>query len=119
MQETETRALEAVDFAALMKEIRRWAADLGFQQVGVADCDLSSAETRLLAWLDRGWHGDMDYMARHGVTRARPAELVSGTIRVISVRMNYLPRTSREAADTLEDPEAAFLSRYALGRDYH
>ncbi|HEX2824788.1 MAG TPA: tRNA epoxyqueuosine(34) reductase QueG [Burkholderiales bacterium] len=106
------------DFAALALDIKHWGAELGFQQVGIADCDLASAEPRLLEWLERGWHGDMDYMARHGAKRARPAELVPGTLRVISVRMNYLPE-ARPAADVLGRPDAAYVSRYAVGRDYH
>jgi epoxyqueuosine reductase len=108
----------APDFAALALDIKRWGAELGFQQVGIADCDLAGAEPRLLEWLERGWHGDMDYMARHGAKRARPAELVPGTLRVISVRMNYLPE-ARPAADVLARPDAAYVSRYAVGRDYH
>jgi epoxyqueuosine reductase len=107
------------DVADLVGNIRRWGAELGFQQVGIADCDLSHAEPRLLAWLERGWHGDMDYMARHGVKRARPAELVPGTLRVISARMNYLPPQARASSEVLDAPERAYLSRYALGRDYH
>jgi epoxyqueuosine reductase len=106
------------DFAALALGIKKWGVELGFQQVGISDCELSDAEAHLLAWLNRGWHGDMDYMARHGTTRARPAELVPGTIRVISVRMNYFPRTNDSAA-ILDRPDRAYISRYALGRDYH
>ena len=107
------------DWAELVRSIRRWGAELGFQQVGIADCELSASETRLLDWLARGWHGDMDYMARHGARRARPAELVPGTVRVITARMNYLPERARDSAEVLGSPERAFLSRYALGRDYH
>jgi epoxyqueuosine reductase len=107
------------DWVELVRTIRRWGAELGFQQVGIADCELSAAETRLLDWLARGWHGDMDYMARHGARRARPAELVPGTVRVITARMNYLPDRARDSREVLESPERAFLSRYALGRDYH
>ncbi|HUL55583.1 MAG TPA: tRNA epoxyqueuosine(34) reductase QueG, partial [Usitatibacter sp.] len=76
-------------------------------------------EARLLEWLGRGWHGEMDYMARHGARRARPAELVPGTLSVITARLNYMPAGARETADVLDDPESAFVSRYALGRDYH
>src|SRR6476661_9059989 len=103
------------DLAALARDIRRWAAELGFQQLGITDCELSGAEARLLTWLERGWHGDMDYMARHGVKRSRPGELVAGTVRVISVRMNYLPAGARDSAQVLNEPGRAFLSRYALG----
>jgi epoxyqueuosine reductase len=117
MQESQVEA--GPDLAELVRDIRRWGAELGFQQIGIADCDLSQAEERLLAWLRRGWHGQMDYMARHGTRRSRPAELLPGTLRVISVRMNYLPADARDSAQVLEAPELAYLSRYALGRDYH
>ena len=107
------------DFTALAADIRRWGAELGFQQVGITDCDLDAGEAHLLAWLARGWHGDMDYMARHGVKRARPAELVPGTARVITVRMSYLPEDACDSRQTLEAVDQAYISRYALGRDYH
>ena len=74
---------------------------------------------RLLEWLDRGWHGEMDYMARHGVKRARPGELIPGTLRIVSARLNYKPRGARESWPVIGDPQRAFVSRYALGRDYH
>jgi len=99
---------------ALAAQIKQWGRALGFQAVGVADCDLSAAEPRLLDWLARGWHGEMEYMARHGARRARPAELVPGTLRVIACRMDYLP-----AAEESEDPARAVVARYARGRDYH
>ena len=106
------------DLAALAATIKAWGRELGFQAVGIADADLSAAEPGLAAWLAGGFHGEMDYMRRHGVRRARPRELVPGTVRVISARMDYLP----DAADgpaALADGEKAFVSRYALGRDYH
>jgi epoxyqueuosine reductase len=109
----------AIDLAALAHDIKRWGADLGFQQLGIAPCDLGEAETRLLHWLGRGYHGEMDYMARHGVKRSRPAELVPGTLRVIAARMNYQPPRARDSWEVMRDGERAFLSRYALGRDYH
>lgn len=110
--------------ALVMQQLRQWAADAGFSQIGVADIDLSSAEPGLLAWLSRGFHGDMHYMARHGVTRARPAELVPGTVRVITARMDYLPQASPEGWQAVEwrrlgQPEQATVSVYARGRDYH
>lgn len=108
-----------VDLAALARDIKQWARELGFQQAGIADCDLSAAEPRLLAWLAKGWHGDMDYMARHGTARSRPRELVPGTLRVISARMDYLPQGARKIEDVLAEPERAAIARYALGRDYH
>lgn len=104
---------------ALAGRIKRWGAELGFQQVGISDTDLGEAESRLLAWLDAGRHGSMDYMSRHGAGRARPASLVPGTRRVISVRMDYLPEAQPAMERALSDPAGAFVSRYALGRDYH
>ena len=113
------RALKAIDGAALARDIKQWGKQLGFQEVGIADCDLSAAETRLMDWLDKGWHGDMDYMAKHGVRRTRPAELVPGTLRVIAARMNYQPPAARDSWEVVNDADKAFISRYALGRDYH
>jgi epoxyqueuosine reductase len=104
---------------ALAHEIKRWGEQLGFQQVGVADCDLAQSEQRLEQWLAAGRHGDMYYMARHGSKRSRPAELVAGTLRVISVRMDYLPEPREALQAALDDPARAFVSRYAVGRDYH
>jgi epoxyqueuosine reductase len=105
-----------MDYAALAADIKRWGSELGFQAVGIADCDLAAAEPRLLEWLGRGWHGEMEYMARHGALRARPAELHPGTLRAISCRMDY--------ASIVQDglPEAdstAYIAKYARGRDYH
>ena len=114
-----TPPAEAADFDALAAQIRAWAADLGFQQAGIADCDLGQAEARLMGWLERGWHGDMDYMSAHGARRARPAELVPGTLRVITVRMNYFPRNARDSWEVMEEGDKAYVARYALGRDYH
>jgi epoxyqueuosine reductase len=106
------------DFDALAHDIKLWAAELGFDQAGIADPDLSEHEPLLADWLDQGYHGDMEYMARHGMMRARPAELLPGTLRVISVRMNYLPEQAA-IARVLSDPDKGYISRYALGRDYH
>jgi epoxyqueuosine reductase len=108
-----------IDYAALAQRIVAWARELGFAEAGISDTDLSAEETRLLDWLDAGRHGAMDYMARHGVTRARPAALVPGTIRVISARMHYWPAQARDAHEVLRDGTRAYVSRYALGRDYH
>lgn len=102
----------------LAQDIKLWASELGFDQVGITDTDLTLEEPRLQAWLDAGHHGSMDYMARHGMMRARPHELLPGTLRVLSVRMNYLPFEAGFAA-TLRDPTLGYISRYALGRDYH
>jgi epoxyqueuosine reductase len=120
MQESPTvLSTQAPDLAALAQDIKRWGLEFGFQQIGITDCDLTEAEPRLKEWLARGRHGDMDYMARHGARRARPGELMPGTIRVISARMNYFPAHVRESAGALESPSRAYVSRYALGRDYH
>jgi len=105
-----------MDFAALTQRIKGWGIELGFQAVGVADADLSAAEPRLLDWLSRGWHGEMEYMARHGTLRSRPAELVPGTRRVISCRMDYLHGPAQEIST---DADRAAIARYARGRDYH
>ena len=102
-----------------LTHITEWASALGFQDIGVADTDLSSAEAGLLAWLDAGCHGEMNYMARHGLKRARPAELTAGTIRIVSVRMNYWRSDAREENSVLADPTRGYVARYALGRDYH
>lgn len=108
------------DAADLASQIRAWGHELGFDAVGIAGIDLSHTEQGLLDWLAAGFHGDMDYMARHGLKRARPAELVPGTVSVISARMNYWPEQGgAEAEAALADGLRAVISRYALGRDYH
>jgi epoxyqueuosine reductase len=112
------------DGQALLQQLREWARELGFSQIGVADVDLSAAEPGLLAWLDAGFHGRMGYMAAHGRKRARPAELVPGTVRVITVRMDYLPRATApdwvaHETQRLQAPGEAVVSLYARGRDYH
>ena len=109
----------APDLGALAAHIREWGGELGFQQVGIADCELGEAEARLIEWLVRGWHGDMDYMAAHGTRRTRPDELVPGTLRVISVRMNYFPQEARDSWEVINDGSRAYVARYAVGRDYH
>ena len=112
-------ALPAGEAAHLARAIKAWGEELGFQQVGIADCDLATAEQRLGAWLARDMHGDMHWLARHGSKRTRPAELVPGTLSVISARMNYLPEYQANIEQALAEPAQAFVSRYALGRDYH
>ncbi|MGH8206901.1 MAG: QueG-associated DUF1730 domain-containing protein, partial [Steroidobacteraceae bacterium] len=104
---------------ALRSAIEDAARRLGFDAVGVAGLDLAQDEGHLLRWLERGWHGRMHYMQRHGTNRSRPAELLPGTVRVISVRMNYRPGAARAADEVLADGQLAYVSRYALGRDYH
>lgn len=100
-------------------KIRRWGAELGFNAIGFAGIELEDAEQRLLAWLEKSYHGEMDYMQRHGVKRSRPQALEPGTLSVISARMNYLPEPQSDALAVLEQADAAYISRYALGRDYH
>jgi epoxyqueuosine reductase len=109
----------AVSESGIEARVKRWGREVGFDAIAIAGTDLAEEEARLIDWLDRGWHGEMDYMARHGARRARPAELVPGTVSVITARLNYTPGEARDAWETIEDPESAFISRYALGRDYH
>ncbi|MEN9904776.1 MAG: hypothetical protein RLZZ555_1341 [Pseudomonadota bacterium] len=113
-----------VDLAQFVSQIQAWGRELGFSQIGVADVDLSSAEPGLLAWLEQGFHGSMHYMAAHGLKRARPAELVPGTLSVITARMDYLPRATPDDWQAVEwqrrdQPGEALISLYARGRDYH
>lgn len=117
-QDRLAKAEVGTDLEALTARIKAWGRDLGFDAVGISDIDLGRAEQGLMEWLAAGFHGEMDYMARHGTRRARPAELVPGTLRVITARVNY----STPAADAdanLADGTRAYISRYALGRDYH
>ena len=107
------------DFQSLAARIKQWGRELGFQQLGIAGVELPEDERRLLAWLAAGRHGEMDYMQRHGTRRSRPGELVPGTLRVISVRMEYWPGDTAETKRLLESRERAYIARYALGRDYH
>ncbi|MFZ2305813.1 MAG: tRNA epoxyqueuosine(34) reductase QueG [Rhodoferax sp.] len=108
----------------LVSQIQAWALELGFSQIGVTPVDLSSAEAGLQAWLERGFHGEMAYMASHGLKRARPAELVPGTVCVITARMNYLPLATPDGWQAVEwarlqHPGEGIVSLYARGRDYH
>lgn len=107
------------DLTQLAQQIKQWGRELGFAAVGIADGELSAAETGLQAWLDQGFHGEMDYMAAHGTKRSRPAELIPGTVRIISVRLDYLPPDAADPHTILDDADTAYISRYALGRDYH
>jgi len=109
---------DALDLAALTQSIKDWGRELGFQQVGIADVQLGEHEAHLQRWLDAGYQGEMDYMAAHGSKRSHPDELVPGTLRVVSLRMNYLPGDT-QMAKRLSQPAKAYVSRYALGRDYH
>ncbi len=102
----------------LSNHIKNWGETLGFQQIGITDIDLSHYEERFITWLAKGFQGEMDYMSKHGAKRSRPAELLPNTMRIISARMNYLPADTA-LLETLQDPNKAYISRYALGRDYH
>ncbi|MGA7814498.1 tRNA epoxyqueuosine(34) reductase QueG [Caballeronia sp.] len=134
---------DADALAELAQHIKAWGRELGFGAVGISDADLTDAEEGLASWLEAGYHGEMDYMAKHAMKRARPAELVAGTRRVITIRMAYLPastlngkvhestataddQASAKASDwraiewaRIDDPAAAVVSIYARGRDYH
>jgi len=108
-----------MDFQQLTGRIRTWGRELGFQQLGIAGTTLTEAESRLDEWVSSNFHGELGYMARHGRKRSRPAELVPGTLRVISARMDYLPASAAPGTTVLADGELGFIARYALGRDYH
>jgi epoxyqueuosine reductase len=109
----------AIDYNALARDIKQWARELGFAEAGISGVTLAPDETHLQDWLDAGHHGEMEYMARHGTKRSRPDELEPGTQRVISVRMDYIPPGTRNAWEVIGDGNAGYVSRYALGRDYH
>ena len=105
--------------AGLTANIKRWSAELGFSRVGVARIDLAADEGRLQEWLLAGFNGEMEYMSRHGTKRSRPAELLPGTVSCISVRLDYWPEKSADPAGVLADGTLGYVSRYAVGRDYH
>lgn len=107
------------DWIALKTRVQAWAQELGFQQLGVSDVNLADAEQQLGEWLAKKFHGEMHYMERHGMKRSRPELLIPGTVRVLSVRMDYLPEDADQSKALLDHPQKAYLSRYALGRDYH
>ena len=107
------------ELAELATTIKLRGIELGFQQVGIADTNLSETETLFETWLEKGFHGEMTYMSRHGKKRTQPESLVPGTVRVISARMDYWPQDSADAESELNDAEQAYISRYAVGRDYH
>ncbi len=108
-----------IDYSVLKQQIRNWAEALGFQGCGVSHCDLSRHEEALQRWSTQGFHGEMDYMVRHGSKRSRPAELVPGTLSILSLRMDYLPTGAADSWSVIHDGSKGFISRYALGRDYH
>ena len=103
----------------LAEDIKQWGMDLGFQQVGITDTQLQTAEQHLQTWLADGFHGEMGFMSKHGLKRSRPELLIPDTLRIISVRLDYLPEHHEQMHQALNQPETAFISRYALGRDYH
>lgn len=107
------------DYTALAADIKRWGQALGFSEIGITDTDLTRAELDHQTWINKGFHGEMDYMAKHGVKRTRPADLVPNTLRVISARLDYLPPNAKNSWEVMENGNQAFISRYALGRDYH
>jgi epoxyqueuosine reductase len=107
-----------IDFSKLADDIKTWGRELGFQQIGISDIDLSEADTHLQLWLNNNFHGEMDYMHRHGSMRSHPEQLVPGTLRIISTRMDYLP-AEPQSIEVLNDSSIAYISRYAVGRDYH
>lgn len=110
--------ISSIDLNNLAEQIRQWGLELGFQQIGITDIDLDKHRGHLQNWLAKNFHGEMAYMAAHGEKRSRPEQLLPGTLRVISARMDYLPQ-AEAMQDTLANPEKAYISRYALGRDYH
>jgi epoxyqueuosine reductase len=121
--EVKSRGLSDDELCALAARIKRWGGELGFSAVGIADVDLGTAERRLIEWIERGFHGEMHYMARHGATRAHPERLVPGTVRVIAARCDYLPASAHDWIEDgwrcLASPTEAYVARYAHGRDYH
>jgi epoxyqueuosine reductase len=112
-------SFESVDLDRAKRALQMRARELGFDALGVACLELAEDERHLLTWIEAGYHGEMNYMERHGTLRSRPAELAPGSVRVISVRMNYWPGESHSAQQTLTDGALGYVSRYALGRDYH
>ncbi len=113
------KAPVAHDFTQLALNIKQWGHEMGFQQIGITDTHLEEDEAHMMNWLKAGRHGEMGYMSRHGTKRSRPADLVTGTLRVISVRMDYYPHQDIDAQQILNDTTLAYISRYAVGRDYH
>ncbi|WP_434986050.1 tRNA epoxyqueuosine(34) reductase QueG [Vreelandella zhaodongensis] len=118
MQNSTTFSLSDDELTRLADLVKTWGRELGFQQVGITDTQLAAHEAHLNTWLAKGYHGEMGFMAKHGTKRTRPEELEPGTQRVISVRMDYLP-AEVESAKVLGQPSRGYVSRYALGRDYH
>ena len=114
-----SKKLDKQQLATLANKIKRWGLELGFDAVGITDTELSSHEQHLDAWVEKGMHGDMDYMHKHGSKRSHPEQLIEGTQRIISVRMDYAPADIKQAEKVLFSKDVGYISRYALGRDYH
>jgi epoxyqueuosine reductase len=119
MSHTRHQTWQQDQLTELTHQIKRWGQSLGLNAIGICDTDISGAEGELNSWLAKGYHGEMEYMAKHGAKRSRPGELEAGTLRIISARLNYLPEPLTQSIQGLADPELAFVARYALGRDYH
>ncbi len=119
MPSNATPSLSPTAIAQLKDQVKQWAKELGFQDCGIASTDLGQHKSHLANWLDAGYHGELEYMSRHGTKRSNPAELVPGTVRVISLRMDYWPESAAAAEQILGADQKAYVSRYTLGRDYH
>jgi epoxyqueuosine reductase len=119
MEASMPKKISKTESQKLSSKIRQWGKELGFADIGICDMELSETEARLSAWLQQGFHADMEWMQSHGTKRTRPDELVPGTQSIISVRMEYLPPDDTDPVMVLNHPELAYISRYALGRDYH
>jgi len=106
-------------FSKLSADIKQWGITLGFSEIGITDTDLTEAEVTHQKWIAKNFHGEMNYMAKHGVKRTRPAELVPNTLRIISARLDYLPPNAADSEKIMQDGAKAFISRYTMGDDYH
>jgi len=118
-QHARSELCEQVKLPDLVKKIKQWGHELGFQAVGITDTDLTTAEQRFNTWIEQEMHGDMSYMSRHGIKRTRPAELEVGTMSIISVRMDYFPEDPEHSINLLQQSDKGYIARYSLGRDYH
>lgn len=107
------------NFTELAQQIKTWGMDLGFDEVGITNTELDEHETHLMNWLAAGRHGEMHYMSKHGTKRSQPEKLIPGTIRIISTRINYQAPNAKNEEDVLKNNNQAYISRYAIGRDYH
>lgn len=116
---THSELCDPVKLSALVKKIKQWGKDLGFQAIGITDTDLTVAEQRFNTWIEQQMHGDMAYMSRHGSKRTRPDELEDGTISIISARMDYFPEDPEHSINLLQQSDKGYIARYSLGRDYH